>query len=162
MTNPFETPKRPLFITVLCTLTFIGSGWNALSNLFTIFTSNLATANMQIEQYSNMVGEAGETSAFMNGFFNSSIETLKIMAVHGQKIAIMQLVLSLLSLVGAILMFRLKRFGFYLYTPAQVLSLFVMPYFAGFSALILIGMASSGIFTLLFIILYAINLKHMR
>ena len=37
------------------------------------------------------------------------------------KLAPYQLVLSILSLTGAILMFQLKRMGFYLYTLAQVL-----------------------------------------
>ena len=36
MENPFsaERPVRPTFLTVLCILTFIGSGWGLISNLF--------------------------------------------------------------------------------------------------------------------------------
>ena len=36
MENPFgvERPVRPTFLTVLCILTFIGSGWGLLNNLF--------------------------------------------------------------------------------------------------------------------------------
>ena len=38
MENPFETEKavRPTFLTVLCILTFIGSGWGTVSNLFSL------------------------------------------------------------------------------------------------------------------------------
>ncbi|MFR5958710.1 MAG: hypothetical protein ACLUHA_03330, partial [Bacteroides stercoris] len=38
------------------------------------------------------------------------------------------------SLLGAILMFQLRRIGFYFYTAAQILMLFVLPYFAGFNS----------------------------
>ncbi len=36
MENPFnvEKPVRPTFLTVLCILTFIGSGWGLINNLF--------------------------------------------------------------------------------------------------------------------------------
>ena len=35
MENPFsaERPVRPTFLTVLCILTFIGSGWGLINNL---------------------------------------------------------------------------------------------------------------------------------
>ena len=44
MENPFEEQQnqfqRPTFLLVLCILTFIGSGWGTLSNLFSVFTAD--------------------------------------------------------------------------------------------------------------------------
>lgn len=168
MENPFEVqqnkPQRPTFLLVLCILTFIGSGWNVLTNLFSIFTAGFMNGNLQMEQYSNMVGEMenNSASAFMSGFLNSSMEVLQATAMHAREIAVMQLVLSLLSLLGAILMFQLRRSGFFLYTAAQILALFVLPYFAGFSTLVVIGMLWSAFISLIFIVMYAVNLKYMR
>lgn len=168
MENPFEVqqnkPQRPTFLLVLCILTFIGSGWNVLTNLFSIFTAGFMNGNMHIEQYSNMIGEMenNSASAFMSGFLNSSMEVLQATAMHAREIAVMQLVLSLLSLLGAILMFQLRRSGFFLYTAAQLLALFVLPYFAGFSTLVVIGMLWSAFISLIFIVMYAVNLKYMR
>ncbi len=163
MEHSFDNkPIRPTFITVLCILTFIGSGWRVVSNLLSVFTYNLNNTQVQIEQISNAAGELGDSGAFVNGIFNSSMEILKITAEHGREIAMMSLVLSLLSLAGAILMFNLRRFGFYLYVAAQFLILFVIPYFTGFSSLVLIGIVYSAIPTIIFVILYAINLKHMH
>lgn len=82
--------------------------------------------------------------------------------MHAKSIAVISLVLSLLSLCGAILMFSLRRIGFYIYTVAQLLLLFVVPYFAGFSMIVVMGMLFSALFTVVFIILYALNLKAMR
>lgn len=168
MENPFEEqqnkPLRPTFLLVVCILTFIGSGWSILSNLFSVFTAGLMNSTMNMEQYSNMVGEMenGGASSFLSGFLNSSMEVLQVTAAHAREIAVMQLVLSLVSLLGAILMFRLRRMGFYLYTAAQILALFILPYFAGFSSLVIIGMLWSALISIIFIVMYAVNLKYMR
>ena len=55
MENPFEEQqngrRRPVFLTVLCILTFIGSGWGVLSNLFSIFTADaLNESHIRMEQ----------------------------------------------------------------------------------------------------------------
>lgn len=168
MENPFEEQQnklqRPTFLLVLCILTFIGSGWGVLSNLFSIFTAGMMNGSMQMEQYSTMVGDMDNSgaSSFMSGFLNSSMEVLKVTAAHAREIAVMQLVLSIISLLGAILMFQLRRLGFYLYVAAQILALFVLPYFAGFSTLIVIGMVWSAFISAVFIILYSLNLKYLR
>lgn len=167
MENPFEekqnSPVRPTFLLVICILTFIGSGWSVLSNLFSIFTSGMMDSSLQMEQYSNMMGniEGSASSSFLTGFLNSSMEVLQATAANAREIAVMQLVLSVISLLGAIMMFQLRRFGFYLYTAAQILALFVLPYFAGFSTLVVIGMLWSAFISLIFIILYAVNLRYM-
>lgn len=167
MENPFEekqnSPVRPTFLLVICILTFIGSGWSVLSNLFSIFTSGMMDSSLQMEQYSNMMGniEGSASSSFLTGFLNSSMEVLQATAANAREIAVMQLVLSVISLLGGIMMFQLRRFGFYLYTAAQILALFVLPYFAGFSTLVVIGMLWSAFISLIFIILYAVNLRYM-
>lgn len=167
MENPFEEQpnkiQRPAFLLVLCILTFIGSGWSVLSNLFSLFTADMINTTVQMEQYSNMLGnmENESASAFMSGFLNSSMEVLQATAAHAHEIAIMQLVLSLISLIGAILMFQLRRSGFYLYVAAQILALFILPYFAGFSTLVVIGLLWSALISAIFIVLYALNLKFM-
>ena len=105
--------------------------------------------------------ENGATSAFMSGLFSSSMQLLQSTAVHAREITALQLSLAVVSLLGAILMFQLRRLGFYLYAAAQILTLFILPYFAGFSLVVMIGLLWSGFITLIFIILYAVNLKYM-
>ncbi len=166
MENPFEEInklQRPTFLFVLCILTFIGSGWNVLSNLFSLFTAGMMDSTLQMEQYSNIMEnmENGATSAFMSGLFSSSMQLLQSTAVHAREITALQLSLAVVSLLGAILMFQLRRLGFYLYAAAQILTLFILPYFAGFSLVVMIGLLWSGFITLIFIILYAVNLKYM-
>ena len=166
MENPFETNqlKRPTFLTVLCILTFIGSGWGVLSQLFSLLFTNLVDVSAQTEQLNTMMDnmESGAGTSFLSGILSSSQEVMQATMMHAKSIAVISLVLSLLSLCGAILMFSLRRIGFYIYTVAQLLLLFVVPYFAGFSMLVVMGMLFSALFTVVFIILYALNLKAMR
>lgn len=165
MENPFETqsaqPRRPAFLTVICILTFIGSGWGVVSGVMKLFTANLMNSNMQIDTYSSMMGDV-EDNSLATQMLQSTMETFQTTAIHAKEIATMNLVLSLMSLLGAILMFNQRRLGFYFYAVAQVLMLFVIPYFAGFSMMTVIGTVGSGFITLIFIILYAVNLKHMH
>lgn len=166
MENPFETNqlKRPTFLTVLCILTFIGSGWGVLSQLFSLLFTNLVDMSAQTEQFNAVMDnmESGAGTSFLSGILSSSQEVMQATMMHAKSIAVISLVLSLLSLCGAILMFSLRRIGFYIYAVAQLLLLFVVPYFAGFSMIVVMGMIFSTLFTVVFIILYALNLKAMR
>lgn len=157
--------KRPIFLTVLCILTFVGSGWGILSNLSSLFTSAFLTeGQMEMQQFSTLSDpmQQGPYATFMAHFLDSSIELATAAFKHVRDIAVLQLVLSVLSLLGAILMFYLRRIGFYLYVTAQILMLFVLPYFVGFSMLVILAMGSSAFFALLFILLYAIHLKYLH
>ena len=115
--------------------------------------------DLYMETYNSMVGDI-ESDPY--GLTQSIVDQLSTSLAHGKEIATMNLVLSLISLLGAILMFNQRRLGFYFYAVAQVLMLFVIPYFAGFSMMTVIGTVGSGFITLIFIILYAVNLKHMH
>ena len=141
MENPFEEQQnklqRPTFLLVLCILTFIGSGWGTLSNLFSVFTAGLTNSSMQMEHYSSMLNgmDQGGDSAVLSDILSSTMASLQATFVHAKEIAVINLVLSVISLLGAILMFQLRRIGFYFYTAAQILMLFVLPYFAGFTCI---------------------------
>lgn len=166
MENPFEENqmKRPTLLTVICILTFIGSGWGILYNLFSLFRAGMMDANFHMEQYSTMMGELENQGApaFFHNLLNSSMEMIQAGFVHAREMAIINLILGVISILGAILMFQLKRLGFYLYTAAQILLLFVPSYFVGFSIVVVLQMFFLGVISFVFIILYGLNLKYMR
>ena len=123
---PEATPgQRPTFLTVLCILTFIGSGLAVLMYLLGIFG---------IGALNNFLGSYGAETTADAGVFKP----------------IMMLVISAASLYGAIMMWSLKKMGFYLYVAAQVLLLVF-----GWGILALI-------FAVLFVVLYGLNLKHLE
>jgi hypothetical protein len=122
--NVQTTNQRPTFLTVLCILTFIGSGLGVLFSLFGIFG-------------------IGALDSFISNYGGVSTDT-------GIMKPVLILIFSGASLYGAIMMWGLKKMGFYLYVVAQIL---IVAF--GWSIMALI-------FALLFIILYGLNLKHLQ
>lgn len=131
--------KRPTFLTVLCILTFIGSGFGVLGGLIGLVATGAATALAKIP----MLGPA-----------------LTAAASFGIVYTLINLILAAASLYGAIMMWKLKKTGFWIYVAAQVLMLIVPVFFVGIAGLL--GSAIGLIFTAAFIIMYALNLKAMK
>lgn len=140
--NPFEPQKnqRPPLLTVLCILTFIGSGIGVLSNLLYIFIAK------DLSNY---------PTPFSNPIYEEML--LKMSEVASWKYAILAL-LSTISIIGAVFMLYMKKHGFHIYTAAQILILFLNPFF-------LQNTINPGIFSIIitgiFIGLYATNYKKM-
>ncbi len=129
--------KRPDLLTILCILTFIGSGLAAFSNLF-IFLS--------FDEVSNILED-----------FDMDFPEFDMIMSGGKKFFITGFILYTLSLAGAMQMWKLKKIGFHLYTAAQIFIL-LLP-------LVMIENFQFSFFGLLitaaFIFAYASNLKHM-
>ena len=163
MENPFsaERPVRPTFLTVLCILTFIGSGWGLINNLFqlAIFTPERLVA--QIQQITTMAGAEAQPS-WVSSLMTSSLEVLQTTIMHGKAIYSLAALCSAVSLIGAFIMYKLKRNGFYLYVIAQIGQWFILPVYSGWNSVVLISMAMSGFWALVFIILYALNYSKLK
>lgn len=121
--------QRPTFLTVLCILTFIGSGLLLLFTLIAIVGSGVSGSILKaIPGAPNLVGGAELSMAKL----------------------VINLILIAGSLYGAILMWGLKKMGFYLYSGANIVYLII-----SFSV---IGL----IITAAFIVMYYLNLKYME
>lgn len=133
-----EPGKRSDLLTLLCILTFIGSGLAAFSNFF-IYLS-----------YEEMLTIVDDYEVEIPGF--------DMMMSGGTRFFITGFILYTISWVGALQMWKMKKIGFHLYTGAQIfillLPVILIPsYPFSFFSLLL---------TLVFIIGYAINLKFMK
>lgn len=147
MENPFEEEKqgtcRPTFLTVLCILTFIAAGFSILSDLIVWCLPASFVDTLQV-QWAGMVGE-------------DKAEEMAKSFVDSKKVVPFDLLFSLVNLAGAILMFQLKRIGFYLYVPAQVLLVVLPGLLTGQWAIM-----GSAFWAVLFVALYAVNVKHLK
>ncbi len=130
-----DKPQRPTLITVICILSFIGSGLSGIS-LFMVYASYGEIAPMIQELSDGFPGMELFARAPKNFFLAGAV-------------------LNLFSFIGINLMWRLKKAGFHFYTGAQVLILFLpMIYIQDYPLPIL-----DGIITALFIGLYAMHYK---
>jgi hypothetical protein len=137
--TPETKPQRPTLLTVLCILTFIGSGMNLFSSFviagfYDVFVEIAREFGEKFKLPGiDMLIEAKPMFFLVSGIFYAG------------------------SLAGAVLMMRLKKAGFHVYTIFQILLVIAPMYFMhlpspGFPELFFSG---------LFILLYSMNLKFM-
>ncbi len=166
-----EPSVRPTLLTVLCILTFIGSGWSIASNIWSyssaqktaaMFAENTARRNDSSVNNDSVRMHPGNKKRFFFGQkMMSSVS--KLMTVDNiRRMAVGVIISSLLTLSGALLMWWLRRKGFYIYILGVVIGLLIPFYLYGGNFLAVGISAFSGFFGLLFIALYALNLKVMR
>jgi hypothetical protein len=169
-TYEFETEPvtRPSFLTWLCILTFIGSGWAVASSVYTYFSaekySNILSEKKPINQDSAYVDSTRAKHNERNALPEKIKASLsKILDKHNmRKFAIGNLIAALFTLTGGLFMWRIKRTGFYIYIVGVAFCLMVPFYIYG-NDLIAVGAASfNNFFGLVFIALYALNLKSMN
>lgn len=94
-------PIRPVWLSVLCILTFIGSGISTVSFLM-IYIS--------YEEVLPMMKELGNLFPGMD-----------LIATAGKNFFLTGFILYFLSLMGASFMWRLRKIGFHFYTASQVM-----------------------------------------
>jgi len=134
------TPKRSQLLTVICILTFIGSGMNIFSSFFVagFFDTFLVLADDIGEQFgipmADLFANATPLYFIITGFVYIG------------------------SVTGAVMMWRMIRNGFHVYTISQILLLIAPMYFLKLPAPSLLGLLITG----LFIILYSTQLKYMH
>jgi len=143
-----EPGKRPVFLTVLCILSFIAAGFGILGYI---------TAITAMGAVSSVGSSAMDALEGMEGVDMDAIESLKSTAPSaGMTWAyiIVGFLTTIVSLLGVLKMWKLKKQGFMLYVGASVVSMIMGIVYSGF-----------GIFGLIipiaFIVMYYLNLKHM-
>jgi hypothetical protein len=166
----FHPEKRPSFLTWLCILTFIGSGWALISCVWTYKMA--AKNNLIFQEHLNVKKDSAlqndtaeirrrENASPLQGKIKESLSKI-VNTENMHKAAIGGFIASLLTLIGALLMWNLKRTGFYIYILGVVFGIMVPFYLYG-NDLIAVGATSfANFFGLVFIALYALNLKSMN
>lgn len=105
-----EAPKRPELLTILCILTFIGSGSSLIANGFLF---------LMFDQVKEIIGQQEVLS-----FLGSEIDLSFLLDIK-PVFFLLQASLYFLSVVGAYQMFQLRKVGFHIYAVAQILLLIV-------------------------------------
>ena len=155
-------PVRPQFLTVLCILTWICCCLLLIMTIVGVVFK--PSPEEQFEQVEKMRQVNPEMAEQMEAAFeaqNNSNQTVGLA---------LNLVALALSAYGAYMMWQLKRTGFWVYSAGEVL-----PYFGfltggseamlaqmGGASIGTIAIAAMVVLDLVFIGMYAANLKHMR
>lgn len=133
-----EAGKRPVFLTVLCILSFIAAGFGILAYVGAITAMGAASAISSSIEGMEGVGESVGPSMGMTWAY-----------------IIIGFLTTIIGLIGVIKMWKLKKQGFMLYAGSSVVSMIMGIVHTGFS----IG---AVIIPIAFIVMYYLNVKHMN
>ncbi len=147
--TPDTTNKRPTFLTVLCILSFIAAGISIVMSVLGFMAMNAASGYMDAAT-DIATDEMGELGGMMGDMMGDMMK-------HASTLLYVGIALTVLSLIGVIMMWKLKKVGFFIYTGANIIGI-IFP-------IILIGMMGFNLFgtiiTIAFIVMYGMNMKHM-
>lgn len=166
LTNVPVKPTRPTFLTVLCILTFIGSGWGIINSAMSYASANLAAGLSQtaVEDAQRQLENeeiSGAGAEMANQIFSGMSDFMNPENIR--KNAVFSLVSYVFTLLGAILMFRLSKTGFWLYMLGTLVGI-VAPFivYGGSNLLTIISSSALAFIGILFVVLYGLNFKHLK
>ncbi len=162
--NPVpEEKKASSFLKVLCVLTYVGSGGGALNSLISItFGGNVEDQMAEAQTQMMQLYDAASSSPFAQELILAYVDMIDQLVESYMAMNLTALLAQLLNVTGAALMWKLKRNGFYLYTLGQLITIVMPMVFFGFNLIGGIMIASGAIFSILFLVLYGTQLKHMK
>mgnify|MGYP000579627598 CR=1 FL=1 len=150
--------NRPIFLSILSWLSFLGEGFG----LLIAFLSLGVSGKTQLENASFEINSSGEMPENYSNILNSFIEFWLVRNNHFYLIHISRIALLMISLYGVYLMYKMKLKGFYIYTSTQIL-LVVIPFVFLIDNPISRIMASLQFFMVgLFVFLYATQTKYLK
>lgn len=160
-------PKRPQLLTVLCILSFIYAGvllYNGVANAFTDQPRrSLEVAKAQYEDLIERMGPEEAAKHPVAQFVKSSVQLGERVVEHAKPMGYTSISVAVVSALGTGLMWRRKRIGFALYLLSIVASAMAKAVFLGGGSLLASVYAIVSVLVgVVFVVLYATQLKHMR
>ncbi len=156
---------RPTFLTVLCILTWVGCAIAIVGNAIAYMAVGAVSAlkDATVDGFKNMADSLGTTVTGADADnMNSANDAANAAIANGATVALIGIVAALLCLVGSVMMWQLKKMGFYIYTVANLGAVIATAVLLGGGAfggaMAVMGM----IFPVAFVVMYGLNLKHMK
>jgi len=153
--------ERPSFLTVLCIITFVFSGFLLISTLFGLVTYDELAQQEAFELTIVSMEELGENLPGMDENIRDLEIFNKEQMDNNVTLQAMSILSILLSLFGAFLMYQLKKVGFHLYLASKVVGLIPLLIFT-LSTAVFWAYGIFLVFTIAFVIMYSRNLKFMK
>ncbi len=122
-----EPVKRPEMLTVLCVLSFINAVYNGISN-FISFAFYDTFQNI-FEQIRNGEGMFEDIAEQMGDNWETMAQASSLAFSIGRGYYFFEMLLFVASFIGVLMMWRLQKKGFHIYTVAQILMLIMTSIF---------------------------------
>jgi hypothetical protein len=156
--NWLEEPRKlPSTLNVVSILTFIGCVYIGCTQIYSFFMAQKSYERMVAAQ-----DKLDNMPEFMKKFMGPDmVEVARLTMENRVPILLLTLVGIALCVYGAIMMRRLKKLGFYIYVIGELLPIVTAYLFAGLGLLGGIGAFFAIFIPVVFIIMYATQLKYL-
>jgi len=155
----FEEKKMSSTLNVLTILTFIGCGIGLLSSIWSYISIEKSYEQMQkMQNDPNMAQMPGFVKSMIN---EDALKLLKLQVENKLPMTIIAIIGIVLCIWGALKMRKLEKQGFYFWLLGEIVPIIGTLIFIGFSVFKGFAMIAL-IFPLVFVILYATQLKDMK
>ena len=116
-----EPVKRPEMLTVICILSFINAVYNGIANFISFaFYDTFQNIFDQMRIGEGMFADMAEQ---MGDNWETMAEASALAFSVGRGYCFVEMILFIVSFVGVLMMWRLQKRGFHVYTIAQILML---------------------------------------
>jgi hypothetical protein len=160
-----QQPKRSQFLTVLCILTFVFTGFSFLTSIIG-FVSGPASPEMMAEQHVQMAEQITKLQEVHADSFVFMFQQLQQMMDdvnnHFYLALSMKIIWVLVGAFGAFQMWNGKKLGFHIYIIYSLLEIAQMYLFTSPSNIPMLVIVYYIIISGIFIILYSRNLKELK
>ncbi len=130
-----EEPKRPEMLTIICVLSFINAVYNGISNFISFaFYDSFQKVFAQMRNGEGMFADMAEQ---LGDNWEMFAQASSLAFSVGRGYYFLETILYVASFIGVLMMWRLQKKGFHVYTIAQCLmiimtSIFVTSKIGGF------------------------------
>lgn len=149
---------RSQYLTLLCILTFLSCAWGLVDSAVSFFQTDAVSETTYVEGSSKEPKKEKKVDTYYEDRSAGDAPTPSD-PVQVKSLAIAQFGYSLLTLIGAVLMFQLQRVGFWIYVAGVVVGL-VLPIILG--GVVALNTSFGAFFSIIFAGLYWISLKEMH
>ena len=151
-----EKKKLPEMLNVLTILTIVGSAVALIGSIYNYFT-----VCKSVEDLTTKLEDLDLGNGTMAKMMQSSLEIANKNCENKLTILLITIVGSLLCLFGALIMRKLKKQGFLIYTAGELITPLASIVILGLGSMMGMLMLTGLIVPIVFIILYGLQRKHL-
>lgn len=160
-----ERGPRPGFLTFLCILTFVYTGFSAISNLFSLVSGplneeKLSDVKVLMMDLADQMKDAGMTG--LAEVYEKLYRITEATNANHYVFTLTGLVILAIGIFAAIKMLKGVKLGFHLYIIYSLLSVTQLYLFVSASTIPTFMLGVNLFISALFIVLYGLNVKWMR
>jgi hypothetical protein len=158
------TKARPTMLTVLCVLSFAFGSWSLFEGYKSAFTNapQEGLEALEVETQEALAEMDAASAGMMQGMLESAMDVARKGVENAKPIGYSNIALALISIFGVWRMWNLRKQGFWLYVLATFGGVISAMVFLGGGMVALMSIGFTAFIGILFVVLYAVNLKHMH